>query len=124
MAVACGNSGSSTSSTSSQHFFIKIGSADPAGTPEEVSTETFLKEVQDKSGGRITGQTYLNGQLGTSAAMVTGVEQNTIQMNYTDASFLSGPVPQLAALNLPFLFCSEAAALKVYDGPIGQALNQ
>lgn len=122
LASGCGVA-NSTSSSSSSHFFIKIASADPAGTPEEVSTETFLKEIKQKSGGRLNGQMYLNGQLGTSAAMVTAVEQGTIQMNYTDASFLSGPVPQLAALNLPFLFSSEAAAQRVYDGPIGKSLN-
>ena len=125
LAVACGTGGTtSKNSTSSQHFFIKIGSADPPGTAEALSAQSFLDEISKKSNGRLTGQLYLNSQLGTSAAMVTGVEQGTIQMNYTDVSFLSSAVPQLAALSLPFLFSCETAATSVVDGSIGNELNQ
>src|SRR5258708_16015096 len=95
-AVGCGGS-TSTGSTSNEHFLIKIASADPnADTAEAKGAQAFLDEVAKKSGGRLTRQLYLKGQLVNTPALVQGVEQSTIQMNYTDVSALSRPVPQLA----------------------------
>src|SRR5258708_3603169 len=124
LAVGCANNSSGTGSSSSTRFTFKIGSAEPDTAPDAQAMKAFLAEVDKNSNGRLTGQLYLNSQLGNTAALIQGVEQNTIQMNYTATSSLTGPVPQFAALSLPFLFNSTDSLVTIVNGPIGAQLNQ
>ena len=56
--------------------------------------------------------------------MLTALRTGTLDMSVNSQGASSAVLPELAALGLPFLFPSSAAAYKVVDGPIGAELAQ
>ncbi|HZI83023.1 MAG TPA: TRAP transporter substrate-binding protein [Casimicrobiaceae bacterium] len=87
-----------------------------------VAIDTFAREVERRTGGRYKVQTFYSGALGAERESVEGVQLGTLDLTLTSTGPLPNFVPELAILDIPFLFRDYAHARAVLDGPIGTEL--
>jgi len=65
-----------------------------------------------------------NGALGGEKAVAEGVKLGSIQASLATTSILSGWVPEIQILDLPFLFRDRQHVRKVVEGEVGTALKK
>src|SRR5436190_2803205 len=87
-----------------------------------VAIDTFAKEVEARTNGRYRIQTFYSSALGAERESVEGVQLGTLDLTLTSTGPLPNFVPDVAILDIPFLFRDYAHARAVLDGPIGQEL--
>ena len=87
-----------------------------------VAIDTCAREVEKRTGGRYRIQTFYSGALGAERESVEGVQLGTLDLTLTSTGPLPNFVPEVAILDIPFLFRDYAHARAVLDGPIGQEL--
>jgi tripartite ATP-independent transporter DctP family solute receptor len=89
-----------------------------------VAIDTFAREVEARTNGRYKVQTFYAGALGAERESVEGVQLGTLDLTLTSTGPLPNFVPEVAILDIPFLFRDYAHARAVLDGPIGQDMLQ
>ena len=89
-----------------------------------VAIDTFAREIEARTSGRYKIQTFYAGALGAERESVEGVQLGTLDLTLTSTGPLPNFVPEVAILDIPFLFRDYAHARAVLDGPIGQDLLQ
>ncbi len=105
---------------------IKLSHGDTAdgswGTADNGAL-TFKRLVEARSGGRIVVEIYPNCQLGSEREMYESVMMGTTQMTWCSSAPLTGWVPELMTLSIPYLFSNPQIAFKVLDGSFGKELS-
>lgn len=89
-----------------------------------VAIDAFAREVEQRTGGRYKVQNFYAGALGAERESVEGVQLGTLDLTLTSTGPVPNFVPEVAILDIPFLFRDYAHARAVLDGPIGQDLLQ
>jgi tripartite ATP-independent transporter DctP family solute receptor len=89
-----------------------------------VAIDAFAREVETRTGGRYRIQTFYAAALGAERESVEGVQLGTLDLTMTSTGPLPNFVPEVAILDIPFLFRDTAHARAVLDGPIGQEMLQ
>jgi len=87
-----------------------------------VGAQAFLDTLADLSGGTFTGEQAPAGQLGGERDMIEGLQIGSLDLVITSTGPLGNFVPEVLALDLPFLFRDYDHARSVLDGEIGQEL--
>jgi len=87
-----------------------------------VAIDTFAREVERRTDGRYKVQTFYSSALGAERESVEGVQLGTLDLTLTSTGPLPNFVPDVAIIDIPFLFRDYAHARAVLDGPIGQEL--
>ncbi|MFV0436405.1 MAG: TRAP transporter substrate-binding protein [Desulfopila sp.] len=80
-----------------------------------------FKELVEQ-GSDYTIEIHPNAELGDERTLLEGMQFGTIDMGIITNGPVSNFSPQIAVLELPFLFASNAQAYKIMDGPIGREL--
>ena len=101
---------------------LKINIAVAQNSHYGVAIDTFAREVEKRTDGRFKVQTFYSGALGAERESVEGVQLGTLDLTLTSTGPLPNFVPEIAILDIPFLFRDYAHARTVLDGPIGQNL--
>ncbi|HDR28615.1 TRAP transporter substrate-binding protein [Rhodovulum sp.] len=87
-----------------------------------VGAQAFIDTLTELSGGAFTGEQAPAGQLGGERDMIEGLQIGSMDVVITSTGPLGNFVPEIYALDLPFLFRDYDHARKVLDGEIGQEL--
>ena len=87
-----------------------------------VGAEAFIAALEEASGGKFTGAEAPAGQLGGERDMIEGLQIGSLDVVITSTGPLGNFVPQVFALDLPFLFRDYDHARAVLDGEIGAEL--
>ncbi len=87
-----------------------------------IGAEAFIAKVEELSGGTFTGDQAAAGQLGGERDMIEGLQIGSLDVVITSTGPLGNFVPEVYALDLPFLFRDYDHARTVLDGEIGQEL--
>ena len=85
-----------------------------------VAIDTFAREVEKRTNGRYKVQNFYAGALGAERESIEGVQLGTLDLTMTSTGPVPNFVPEVAILDIPFLFRDYAHARAVLDGPIGQ----
>ena len=101
---------------------LKINIALAQNSHYGVAIDTFAREVEKRTSGRYKVQTFYSAALGAERESVEGVQLGTLDLTLTSTGPLPNFVPEVAILDIPFLFRDYAHARAVLDGPIGQEL--
>lgn len=80
-----------------------------------------FKELVE-AGSDLTIEIHPNAELGDERTLLEGMQFGTIDMGVITNGPVSNFSPEIAVLELPFLFSTNEEAYKVMDGPIGQEL--
>lgn len=94
---------------------LKIATVAPEGTPWADGLTQFKKQVEGDAPGRITVRTFLGGVLGDENESVQQCQRGQIQGVGASTGALASIVPELAVLELPYLFDSAEQADYVLD---------
>ncbi len=89
-----------------------------------VAVDAFAREVEQRTQGRYRVQNFYAAALGGERESVEGVQLGTLDLTLTSTGPLPNFVPEVAILDIPFLFRDYAHARAVLDGPIGRDLLQ
>ncbi len=84
--------------------------------------KAFADTMADLSGGTITINLRPAGALGGERDVIEGLQIGTVDLAISSTGPIGNFVPDVYALDFPFLFTSYDAAHEVLDGPIGQGL--
>jgi TRAP-type transport system periplasmic protein len=87
-----------------------------------VGAQAFLDTLAALSGGAFTGEQAPASQLGGERDMIEGLQIGSLDLVITSTGPLGNFVPEVLALDLPFLFRDYAHARSVLDGEIGQEM--
>src|SRR5437870_5314410 len=89
-----------------------------------VAIDAFAREVEKRTNGRYKIQNFYAGALGAGRESIEGIQLGTLDLTMTSTGPVPNFVPEVAILDIPFLFHDYAHARAVLDGPIGQDLLQ
>lgn len=87
-----------------------------------VAIDTFAKEVEARTKGRIKVQPFYAGALGGERESIEAVQLGTQELTFTSTGPVPNFVPEVRILDVPFLFRDKAHARAVLDGAIGQEM--
>jgi len=87
-----------------------------------VAVDAFAREVQKRTGGRYRIQNFYSAALGAERESIEGVQLGTLDLAMTSNGPVPNFVPEVAILDIPFLFRDYAHARAVLDGPIGKEM--
>lgn len=87
-----------------------------------VAIDTFAREVEKRTGGRYKIQNFYSGALGAERESIEALQLGTLDLTMTSTGPVPNFVPEIAILDIPFLFRDYAHARAVLDGPIGQQM--
>ena len=90
----------------------------------DIKCQAFKKMVEAGSDGRIQVKIFPAGQLGGEREMLEMTKMGSLQMNGCSAAALATFVPEVMAIQIPYIFRDENVALKVLNGPVGAELNE
>ena len=114
----------SGSAASGETITISIAHEDPEDSEVHKSAEVFKKEVEEKSGGRITVEIHPNGELGGESEFVDNVKSGAIQMTTVTLSVMNSYDQKYNVMELPFIFNDYDQANAAYDGELGKTVNE
>lgn len=87
-----------------------------------VAIDAFAREIEKRTNGRYKIHNFYAGALGAERESIEGVQLGTLDMTMTSTGPVPNFVPEVAILDIPFLFRDYAHARGVLDGPIGQEM--
>lgn len=107
---------------------IKVGLALPKGMAgfDHVNGmyETFGREVEAGSKGALKVDLAYGGSLGNPADRLNQMRRGIIQMSDASDGNYAAIYPDVQVFSLPYMFPTEQAAWKVFDGPAGTAMAE
>ncbi len=101
----------------------KLASVAPEGTPWADQLTRLKRRVEAESGGRLKVQTFTGGALGDENGTAAECRRGTLQLWAGSTAALADAVPELALLELPYLFRDEAEADWVLDSVLLEDLR-
>jgi tripartite ATP-independent transporter DctP family solute receptor len=101
---------------------LTVGYNTAAEYPHGAIIEHFVELLTEQTNGELDSQTFPNATLGDETKMLEGIRLGTLDLAKAITSVLASVVPQLGALDLPYLFRDKAHMFAVLNGPIGADL--
>jgi len=89
---------------------MKINISLAQNSHQGVAIDTFAREVEKRTGGRYKIQTFYSGSLGAERESVEAVQLGTQELTFTSTGPVPNFVPEVAILDIPFLFRDYAHA--------------
>ena len=86
------------------------------------AVDAFAAEIEKRTAGRYKIQNFYASALGAEREATEGVQLGTIDLTMTSTGPIPNFVPEVAILDIPFLFRDKAHAQAVLDGPLGQEM--
>lgn len=118
------NSGSSDPEGSDDVYTIKIGHVGSDTQHYTTAAKHFKELVEERSEGRIEVEIYPSSQLGDEREIYEGMQMGTVEMGILSSGPAAGFVPEMALLDLGYLYETREIAQEVLNGPIGEKLNE
>jgi TRAP-type C4-dicarboxylate transport system substrate-binding protein len=94
---------------------MKVGSVAPEGTPWAEWLEGVKRRLEKDSGGKLKLKVFLGGKLGGEKEMVEETKNGNLHLYGGSVGSVGTWVPELSALELPFIFGSDEEADFVLD---------
>ncbi|MFN7953693.1 MAG: TRAP transporter substrate-binding protein [bacterium] len=94
---------------------MKIATVAPEGTPWSEGLEEYRKQIEADTGGAVKARVFLGGALGDENESVQACARGQIQAVGASTAALSSIVPELAVLEMPYLFRTPEEADRILD---------
>lgn len=102
---------------------ISFGTIAPDGTPWAEQMTRIKRRIEKESNGRVKVACYFNGRRGSEREMLTELRHGKLQGAGLSNAIIATEVPELAVLELPFLFRNDAEVDFVIDEVVGKDLE-
>lgn len=94
------------------------------GSLPDRAAHDFMERVARYAGAGLKIELYPGGHLGDERNNLLQLSRGDIDFALTGDLVVSYMVPDYRVVNMPFIYRSPEHALKVYDGPIGDAIRK
>ncbi|MBM7609513.1 tripartite ATP-independent transporter DctP family solute receptor [Lysinibacillus composti] len=130
--AACGGGENEESTTTSgeasgdsyEKATIRLAYNLPAEHHISKGIEEFAKQVTERSGGQVEVVVYPSGQLLSDKDMNQSILTGGVEIGLNSATLWSSTVPELGALDLPYIFTDYNQAGEALAGEFGDILRQ
>lgn len=130
--AACGSESSKEASSADEGgsesgedvYKIKIGHVGSDTQHYTTAAEHFKELVEERSEGRIAVEIFPSSQLGDEREIYEGMQMGTVEMGILSSGPAAGFVPEMALLDLGYLYETREIAQEILNGPIGEKLNE
>ncbi|WP_418315350.1 TRAP transporter substrate-binding protein [Piscinibacter sakaiensis] len=92
--------------------------------PVSIAMESFMKEVAEKTGGKLTGKIFHNGVLGDQPDAIEQTRLGAIDFGEFSLGPMGQSIPETNVVSLPFIFKSVPQMHKLMDGEVGEAIGK
>jgi tripartite ATP-independent transporter DctP family solute receptor len=92
--------------------------------PVSHGMESFMKEVAEKSGGKLTGKIFHNGVLGDQPDAIEQTRLGAIDFGVFNLGPMGQSIPEANVVSLPFIFKSIPQMFRLMDGAVGEAIGK
>jgi TRAP-type transport system periplasmic protein len=106
-----------------QPVTLLMGTGHSADTASSMAMEIFKAEVERRTDGAIQVEVVYDMKLGSILDIVQKVRAGAVFATWLPTTYLSRLVPEVDAINLPFVFNSYEEVLQVLDGPTGALIK-
>ena len=103
---------------------IRVANPTADDDPIGVAAAHFAKRVRELAGSAVAVRVFSRGALGNENIALEGTIAGNIDVDIVSNTVLSGVVPELGVLDVPYGLSSPDHAWKVLDGDIGRSLNE
>ena len=101
---------------------LRLGETHPQDYPTTKGDYEFARLVKERSNGRITVEIFHSKQLGEEKAVIEQVQLGAIDITRVSVSVTAAFIPELDALQLPYLYRDADHMWNVLNGEIGDEL--
>ncbi len=101
---------------------LRFGTDVSAQNTQGQGATYFADEVKKRSNGELEVKVYFDSTLGNTMSLISGTRGGTLDISMVGSSNVSGLAPQLAVLDIPFIFKDKDHAYRVLDGDTGKKL--
>ncbi|MBO8172229.1 MAG: DctP family TRAP transporter solute-binding subunit [Bacillaceae bacterium] len=136
--AACGGGGNQAEQTGSssegqtennasetdEPIVIKFSHVTSPDSPKGKAADLFKELVEERLGDKVKVEVYPSSQLFDDGKLVEELPKNTVQLGAPSATKLVGIDPAFQIVDLPFLFTSNEAVYKFWDGEGGEILSK
>ena len=110
------------SSAANAKTILRFGTDVSVQNTQGQGAKHFAELVKERSKGNIEIKVYFDSTLGNTMSLISGARGGTLDIAMVGSSNVSGLAPQLAVLDIPFIFKDKAHAYRALDGEVGQKL--
>ncbi|MCO4317943.1 TRAP transporter substrate-binding protein [Phyllobacterium sp. 21LDTY02-6] len=100
----------------------RLGITTPPGHPWNIAAEAVGKRLQEESNGRLSIQVFPSNQLGNEGAMLQQMQSGALDLAWIMTAELGSRIPQIAAINAPWLVTSTENVAKLVRHPVAMKL--
>ncbi|MGE6786278.1 TRAP transporter substrate-binding protein [Ensifer adhaerens] len=100
----------------------RLGITTPPGHPWNVAAEAVGKRLSEETNGRLAIQVFPSNQLGNEGAMLQQMQSGALDLGWIMTAELGSRIPQVAAINAPWLVTSTEKVAKLVRHPVAAKL--
>ncbi len=104
---------------STKSIALRMSQASAADGAIGLSMERFSELINERTNGRYTINTFHNGQLGSERDNIEAVQMDNLDIAVVNQAPLSNFVPEIGAVDLPYVITSYEHADNVFLGEVG-----
>lgn len=105
--------------TDGPELILRYADNQPEYYPTTKAARYFADLVEEKTGGRISIEVYGDGKLGGEVEVLEQVRIGGIDFSRFSLGTLAGTIPEMAVLQMPYLYDDSEHMWRVLDGPVG-----
>lgn len=121
--AACGNS-EEGSASGAEKSTLRYGHSAPPTDPGGVIADKIAADTAEATDGEVAIEVFPSGQLGGEVEIVEQLRSGSVDMAFVTGGALSNFVPDIAVLDMPFLFDNLDHAKKVLNGEVGNQIKE
>ena len=122
LAVASGAMLAVTVAPATAQTVLKMNISVSQNSHYGVAVDVLAREVEKRTNGRYKIQNFYSGALGAERESIEALQVGTLDLSMNSTGPVPNFVPEVAILDIPFLFKDYAQARATLDGPIGQEM--
>jgi tripartite ATP-independent transporter DctP family solute receptor len=111
-------------SANAQTITLKAGHSAAPAEPYHTGLVDFAQRVEQATQGKTKVQIFPSSQLGSEREMIEGLQLGTVDIAVAANAVLTNFVPDLIALDMPFLFRDQEHFDKALRGPVADSINE
>lgn len=133
MLAGCGGSSNDNKAESNEtkgsnsgntEITIKFSHPDPEGSVLDRGVKAFKEDIEERSGGTIKVDVYPANQLGSLTEVIEGIQSGTVDMAFSNTSYVTSFCPEVGVFDMPFLIDDDEHAYAALDGDVGAELAE
>jgi len=112
------------SSVAAQDITLQAGHSAAPTEPYHIGLTDFAERLAKYTDGAVAIEIFPANQLGNERELIEGLQIGTVDIAVPANAVLTNFVPDLVALDMPFLFDNQNHLERALDGPLIDAINE